>query len=412
MANERYTQAIAEKNTTVKQTEKLATLLLNRINSLTASDADALKFVKLEDSTLKFYRTVETENVEPAFELSLPEEYFLDQASTKFIQDFKFADGNYPEGTVDPGLDGKPVMVLAVKGQKSATATYSFVDLAALSDTGKADKISGGTAGNIAVIAEDGGYEDSGVSFEDLNTFVTDHSGDIEILKTEVTNIKKDILDIKGDIVDIKGDVNTLTTEVTDIQTDITDIKTNITNLEADVAGKADKVEGAVAGNIAVLKTDGNYEDSGKSLDDFKSGIVTEVKEYVNTSALRYVGGVTFEQLLAQNLLTEEHVFEVYHVSNDFVSTIDFVDGDGLRYIGGVDVAVVKDADGTIKFNALGSPNGNNTATDEEFDEMLLHIGLLEVVDKKYDFTVQAANSSGTDSKDFSITVENYEEAK
>lgn len=50
---------------------------------------------------------------------------------------FKFDAATYP-GATDPKLDGKPVMVLAVKGENPDSCTYSFLSMAALVDTYKA----------------------------------------------------------------------------------------------------------------------------------------------------------------------------------------------------------------------------------------------------------------------------------
>lgn len=92
-------------------------------------DAKAFKAVDYADNTLKFYKT-EDKSDSPV-EISLPEEMFLDQTKTVFVDNFAWSDATYP-GSVDPSLDGKPVMVLAVKGD--TTTTYSFVNLEKLVD--------------------------------------------------------------------------------------------------------------------------------------------------------------------------------------------------------------------------------------------------------------------------------------
>ena len=148
----------------------------------------------------------------------LPKEMFLDQTKTVFVPSFTFSQATYA-GATDPQLNGKPVMVLAVKGVDNAsptdtekqTLTYSFLDMSTLVDTyttkagvtsqaftiagyelelhidpsddnhlsvtsnglkvdvsDKADKVSNATAGNIATLDENGNLVDSG------RTFVTD----------------------------------------------------------------------------------------------------------------------------------------------------------------------------------------------------------------------------------------------
>ena len=97
---------------------------------ITNGDAKAFKAVDYADNTLKFYKNEDKSDVSPV-EISLPEEMFLDQAKTVFVDNFAWSDATYP-GSVDPSLDGKPVMVLAVKGD--TTTTYSFVNLEKLVD--------------------------------------------------------------------------------------------------------------------------------------------------------------------------------------------------------------------------------------------------------------------------------------
>ena len=93
-------------------------------------DAKAFKAVDYANNTLKFYKKEDKSDVSPV-EISLPEEMFLDQAKTVFVDSFAWSDAAYP-GSVDPSLEGKPVMVLAVKGD--TTTTYSFVNLEKLVD--------------------------------------------------------------------------------------------------------------------------------------------------------------------------------------------------------------------------------------------------------------------------------------
>lgn len=143
----------------------------------------------------------------------LPKELFLDQTKTVFVQSFAFSQATYP-GATDPNLDGKPVMVLAVKGVDNTdpsdttkqTITYSFLDMSALVDTYNAKP------GDSAKILNISGYE-------------------IEVK-------------IDGD----SGNHLTVTNN----------------GLMVDVSDKADKVSGATAGNIATFDANGNLVDSGR----------------------------------------------------------------------------------------------------------------------------------------------------
>lgn len=81
------------------------------------------------DNTLSFYTNTEHTGA-PAFTANLPEEQFLDTANTKFEESFSWSAAKYP-GTTDPDLDGKPVLVLVLKGDEGATG-YGFLDVSKL----------------------------------------------------------------------------------------------------------------------------------------------------------------------------------------------------------------------------------------------------------------------------------------
>ena len=67
------------------------------------------------------------------FTIDLPEEYFLDQTKTVFVEAFTWSAETYP-GSTNPELDGKPVLVLAVKSQDGSEVTYSFINLEKMID--------------------------------------------------------------------------------------------------------------------------------------------------------------------------------------------------------------------------------------------------------------------------------------
>ncbi len=143
---------------------------------------------------------------------ALPTEMFLDQTKTQFVSSFSFNSTTY-SGATNPNLDGKPVLVLAVKGVDNAdptntskqTVTYSFLDMQTLVDTYTAK------AGNSAKILNISGYE-------------------IEVNISAAAN-------------------NSIT-----VQND---------GLHVDISGKADKVASATAGHVASLDANGNLQDSG-----------------------------------------------------------------------------------------------------------------------------------------------------
>lgn len=179
----------------LKHIGSLASAISNTINTLGGKKfGDAA----IADGKLKFFANVG--DATAIKELDLPEEIFLDQTQTSFVQSFVFSAATYP-GATNPNLDGKPVLVLAVKGDKATnpTLTYSFVNLEKLIDTYTAGnagitisgysiavsvstvtgnilelkedglfasaKVAGATQGNIAIFGASGAIVDSGSKF-------------------------------------------------------------------------------------------------------------------------------------------------------------------------------------------------------------------------------------------------------
>lgn len=58
---------------------------------------------------------------------NLPEEQFLDLTKTEFVENFTWSNTTYP-GSTNPNLEGKPVLVLALKSE-DGDISYSFVNL-------------------------------------------------------------------------------------------------------------------------------------------------------------------------------------------------------------------------------------------------------------------------------------------
>lgn len=135
----------------------------------------SLKSLAVVDNKINFYRdAAPTEGADADFVVDLPVEFFLDQTKTVFVQEFVWSEAVYV-GSTNPNLDGKPVLVLAVKGDNN-TVVYSFLNMETLIDiyTGEATKsitltvtadnkisadvIISATEGNILSIKDDGLY--------------------------------------------------------------------------------------------------------------------------------------------------------------------------------------------------------------------------------------------------------------
>lgn len=175
----------------------------------------AFKSGKVEGNKVKLFTSTDKTGV-AAFEFDFPVEMVLDQAKTAFVPQFTWSLETYP-GSEDPGLNGKPVMVLAVKGS-DGSVTYSFMGMASLVDTYKA-KVSGKDASTTVTIA---GYE-------------------VDV-KVNISKELNNVLEARADGLYVP---------------------------KTDISGKADKVQPAVDGNFAGLDASGNLVDSGKKAADF-----------------------------------------------------------------------------------------------------------------------------------------------
>lgn len=205
------------KHTTVTQLKKLAqrtkTELTALETKLNVGVNAAFKSLAVDGNTVKFFTSADKSGT-PAATLDFPAEYFLDQAKTSLVPAFAWAEATYP-GSTDPSLEGKPVLVLAVKGDDS-TVTYSFLSMEKLM--------------NVYTVKTDG---------KDASTTVTIDGYTIDV-KVNISAAEGNQLQVKEDGLFVPKPA------------------------AVDLSGKADKVEGAVNGNFAGLDADGNLTDSGK----------------------------------------------------------------------------------------------------------------------------------------------------
>lgn len=165
----------------------------------------AIKSVGVTGNTISFFASTDKTGT-AAFTVDFPTEMFLDQTKTEFVPSFAFSETTYP-GATDPKLEGKPVMVLAVKGENPDSCTYSFLSMAALVDTYKA-KATG----------------------KDKSTTVTIADYEVDV-KVNVSAAAGNILTLKDDGLYVP------------------------TPEKTDISGKADKAKSATAGNFAAAET-------------------------------------------------------------------------------------------------------------------------------------------------------------
>ena len=176
--------------------------------SIQTAAEKAIKSLDVTGNTISFFTSTDKTG-DAAFTVDFPAEMFLDQTKTEFVPSFAFSAATYP-GSTDPKLDGKPVMVLAVKGENPDSCTYSFLSMAALVDTYKAKAV-GKDASTTVTIA---GYE---------------------------VDVKVNVSAAAGNALTLKDDGLYVPTPE-----------------EVDISGKADKVTGATTGNLAALDGEGN----------------------------------------------------------------------------------------------------------------------------------------------------------
>ena len=203
-------------------------------NIKTYVDSDKTKSIKgylKKNNTHNFYNTdAPAEDTVPVFSIDIPTEYFLDQAKTTFVQSFSWSEGLYP-GSENPNLDGKPVWIMAVKGDDNSV-TYSFVNLEALVDIYTGEN----TKSITLVVSEDNKI-----------------SANVNVSAEE------------GNIISVKDD----------------GIYASVT--EVDISGKADKLVDPAEG-AAVIKADqilvddgtGNIAASGKTIAELSAEIKSE----------------------------------------------------------------------------------------------------------------------------------------
>ena len=133
--------------------------------AITAAQSTAnggIKSGSVSGNTVSFFTSTDGTGT-PAFSFDFPSELVLDQLHTQFVGNFAFNATTYA-GATDPSLNGKPVLVIAVKDTNAAgtvTTTYSFLDMTTLVDTYTAADASiniNGYAINVKVSAETGNH--------------------------------------------------------------------------------------------------------------------------------------------------------------------------------------------------------------------------------------------------------------
>ena len=309
-----------------------------------------IKFVSVSGNTISFFKTADGSGT-AAYTVDFPTEFLLDQTKTLFVSSFAFSSTTYP-GATNPNLDGKPVLVLAVKGTDGSIA-YSFLNMASLIDTytiasgnsakiltisgrtitfkisavannaltvqsdglhvnisGKADRVSSATSGHLAGLDTDGNPTDSGIAA----STVTGYATTIATKATKVSNPTASnlaMLTSAGDLAD-SGIA-----------------KTTVTGYATSIAAKATKLTGSniVADNLLTMNSSGDIANSGIA----KSTIAAKIDKVTSATANRIAvfasgGGLADGGILKSALLTTSNIAtdtEVTEMLNEVLGSTD-----------------------------------------------------------------------------------------
>ena len=255
--------------------QALAQRTKTELDSLNTDISAAFRSLSVSGNTVSFFNSTDGTGTAAAT-FDFPEELFLDQAGTTLVENFAFSAATYP-GATNPNLDGKTVLVLAVKGDAATpTVKYSFVNLEKLIDTYTAGdnsinidgytvnvKISA-TANNLLELKSDGlfvGSDDTKVDKVTGKQLSTEDYTTLE--KTKLAGV------------DDGAQVNVIeTVKVDGTALTVTDKAVNI-----DLSGKTDKVTNATNGDFAGLDANGNLTDSGVAVapDADVTAMITDV---------------------------------------------------------------------------------------------------------------------------------------
>ena len=161
------------------------TTLTNAIKTWADSEESlALKTTLFKNNTLTFYKKPNATVDDTAdFTINLPEEQFLDQTKTTFVNEFVWSEELYPNST-NPNLDTEPVLVLAVKGDTDVV--YSFISMNKLVKIYKASTV----ASTVTLTIDDATNTISGevnISADEGNLLEVGTDGGLYAKATDIT---------------------------------------------------------------------------------------------------------------------------------------------------------------------------------------------------------------------------------
>lgn len=161
------------------------TTLTNAIKTwVDGEESLALKTTLFKNNTLTFYKKPNATVDDTAdFTINLPEEQFLDQTKTTFVNEFVWSEELYPNST-NPNLDTEPVLVFAVKGDTDVV--YSFISMNKLVKIYKASTV----ASTVTLAIDDATNTISGevnISADEGNLLEVGTDGGLYAKATDIT---------------------------------------------------------------------------------------------------------------------------------------------------------------------------------------------------------------------------------
>lgn len=229
------------------------------IDAVDSKYAKAFQSLSVSGNTVSFFASTDGTGTAVAT-LDFPEELFLQQAGTEIVENFAWSAVAYPNST-NPSLEGKTVLVLAVKGDATnPTVKYSFVDMAkvarAINAGDNSINVNGNTlsvkisavTGNLLELKSDGlfvGSDDTKVDKVEGKQLSTEDYTTAE--KTKLAGVETG------------AQVNAIES----VSVDGTALAIANKGVNIDLSGKANKAANPTAGHIATLDASGNPTDSG-----------------------------------------------------------------------------------------------------------------------------------------------------
>lgn len=229
---------------------------------------------------------------------------------------------------------------LIVKHKEKTDEDYTEFARLPIDLSTKIDKVAGAVAGDVATLTEDGSVADSGVKLADL-------AKSSEVASTYAT--KQELADEIGAV---EQAATALAERVGANEGAIKDINDAIDAMEeantTAFAGKADKVTGAVAGNVASLDASGNLADGGVAVSALaKSADVAatyETKEHAGQEITRVEGVISG---VAERVGVNEGAITALQAKDTELQGA--IDNKVQKVTGAVDNVVLFAADGAIK---------------------------------------------------------------